>query len=1050
MSAVGTGKTYSTSRVVDWVQQGLSTNANDEAFAYFYCNKQDPARRKPKEILRSMIRQLATGPWREREKGKTIHKTVHDLWIKSQDKGISSTFAQWEACLLALVDTYPKTTIVLDAFDECETEQRRDLLKLFTALASRHEEANRVKIFISTRPEEDVLQHLDQYPVIRVKEKHNADDIESFVRTKIAEHSRWSKMPEDFQAEVVQILLEKSGDMFLFASLQIQHLLLCRTQPALKSRLEKLPDSLEKTYQEIYQNATSESDERKLLERAIKWVMCSAGPLNTVQLLLAICQDADSEGVIEQRQDVDEELILVLSQNLLYLERGTDDDEGQRDPVWRLAHQAVSVFFENGAYYNSYLAHYEAGKVCLMVLLDTFGGDLAQPRSDLEDDVSETNASLVCHCDQSEISHRQIRTSLVGYAFWAWPTHVRAQEYREARCVAGLSQKLQEFLGEPEQGSSIYERWMEHVCEDPFLAPGWSIFATRRMPKGLKGEHHMNPISLVCYLGLYTTLAEEWWDQARLSENVGHSAVSWKPWGLRSLDFPRLRDRPLRWSLVALACAHDEVETMKRLLDRGAHFKTIEEEEEVSPIFVAAQTNSVESVKELLRRGCEIYPPITKQHIYLLHFAIREDSLDVVELLLSQVLAEPLDVERALNQVSCRYGFKSAAAITLLVDKGVNVNTPLQGGTLLAAAVLRGWKQLVRRLLKNGADVNTQFYGRRFNNALEAAILRENSPLALLLIEHGARGTSRVIASVITWEKHGEEALQALFEQSLDLNKTWTDGGGDNTSALIAAVNAGKVDGACRLIQHGADVNLKVGGKHGDALSTVFAATLDSSVDQYPTAAMIKVLEEAGASLESLEGDRLNTALAAAAFGGLEDMVQCFLARGASPNAFCAHHYTTALGAAAASEHPRASHIIQTLLDRGADVNAYFPHYVTYKRRRSHRLALDYPAWWLLFFEHISTRSERMQNCLHLASILISHGAVWDVDFAQWRKCLEKQAPEFSQRNSQSLDQMLQMLKRNRTAFFLTNPRAASDEQWRIKDGKDPSWTTREVLSQMF
>lgn len=1048
---MGAGKTYSTSRVVDWLQQGLSTNTNDEAFAYFYCNKQDPARRKPKEILRNIIRQLATGPWRASGKGEAIHKTVHDLWMKRGDQDMSSTFAQWEGCLLALIDTYPRTTIVLDAFDECEKEQRQDLLKLFTALASRHQEANPVKIFISTRPEEDVLRHFDKYPKIRIEDNNNLKDIATFVRTKIAEHSRWSKMPEDFRDEVIETLLEKSEDMFLFASLQIQHLLHCRTQPALKARLEKLPASLEKTYEEIYQNATSQPDERILLERALKWVICSTKPLNTDELLLAICQDSDSDGVMGKRHDVDEELILMLGQNLLYLEEGTgddndyyeddddddyyedDDDEGNSVPVWRLAHQAVAEFFENGEYCNIDLAHHEVGKVCLMVLLDTFGGHPAQSSCNLEDDVSETSESFLCPCGQFGRYHGKMENSLVEYAIWAWPTHVRAKEHREARCVARLSKKLQEFLGEPEDGSSIYNRWMEHVCAKPWRSPKWSIFATRSMPEALDGKPNMNPISLACYLGFYTTLAE-WWDQPRFDVNGGHPEAGWNPCWPGPPELFDDMDEPLRWSLVALACVFDEAEIMKRLLDRGAHVNTIEEKE-VPPIVVAALRNSVESVKELLRRGSEMYSPFTRRYREVLTFAIWEDSLEVIELLLSQDLAKPMEVERSLKQISCQSEeLVSADAIILLLEKGLNVNTPLLDGTLLACAVDRGWEDLVRRLLDKGAAVNTQFDGPDFSNALEAATRSSYLSITHLLIEHGAHVTSRAIGLVYKWQKGGKEVLQLLFKQNPDLNETWTDEDDNNTSVLVDVVKYGEVDDARCLIQHGADVNLKVGGKYGDALSTMFVAILDDWNCQYPTAAMMKVLEEAGARrLETLEGDRLNTALAAVAFSGLEDKVQLLLDLGASPNAFCAHPWTTALGAAAASVYPRASHIIQMLLDGGADVNAYFPEYCT------HRLALDCPFSMLLDLAWYPDRSKHMQNLLHSASILLSHGAIWDIDFTRWREYLEKRAPEFLPRNSQSFDRMLQMLQRNRASFFLSNPGAASDERWRIKGTSDPS-----------
>lgn len=1076
------GKTYSTSRVVDWIKQGLSTNDNHEAFAYFYCNKQDPMRREPKEILRNIIRQMATGPWREGGKSETIHETVHDLWETSQGTGISSTFAQWQTCLLALIDTYPRTTIVLDGFDECEEEGRKELIELFETLATRPSEDTPVKLFVSTRPQDDVLQYLDKYPAIQMKHKHNADDIETFVRTKIAAHSRWYKMSEDFRIKVIRTLLEKSGEMFLYAALQITHLLRCKTQPALEDRLEKLPDSLEKTYEQIYQNATAHPDEKKLLDRALKWVMCSLRPLTTKELRLAISQDSESDTLTEPRQDVDEELILVLSQNLLSLEgdtedefdhngiildytdsperednsvytvslslssRSEDDNEWKRGRVWRLAHQAVAEFFETGVYCNTDLAHYEIGKVCLMVLINTFCDEPALSSRTSEDWGSENCKTFLCPCKDRRGPHGEMKNSFVEYAIWAWPTHVRAQEHREVRTVYGLSKKLQKFLGEPEKGNVIFKRWMEHVLENPYSiynAPKWSIFGTRSMPKTGKLWGDVKPISLACYLGIYTTLTE-WWDRTSFDENLCYTGGTWTPWWQSDNRFAYLgyigRLRPW-WSLVALACVHDEVAILKRLLDRGARINSVEEEE-VPPIVVAAVKNSVESANELLQRGSDMCSPFTRLYGHILHFALSCPSLEVTGLLLNRVFNDPREVEGILADFRCMR-FLSAAAFTLLLDMGVNVNARLRDGTLLETAVRKEWEGIVRRLLDEGADVNTQVEGGYHRNVLEAAACNHDWSIINLLVERGARGVSRAITLAFKLQIDGEKVLRLLSTHSPDLNETWTDEDGNDTSGLIEAVRTGNVDNACLLIQHGADVNLRVRGDYGDALSTVLWAI--RNVSRYPIVAMIKALEEAGASPKTLEGDRLNIALADAAYAGKEDAVQYFLARGASPNEFSAHEWTTALCAAAASRHHRASDIIQMLIDHSANVNVYIPAFGDHEWH-GHRLALDCPLRLLL---RPFGNDGELYNWLKSTDALLSKGALWDIDFVQWRKCFEAAQPQFALHYAESLDELLQMLKSNRHNFFLRDPGAASDERWSIKDTGDESLATRDVLKEM-
>lgn len=856
---MGTGKSYCTSRVIDWIKESLATSEKEEAFAFFYCNKQDKARSEPKEILRNIIRQLAPGPWKKLATSNTVHKTVSELFGKSKVQGISSTFAEWEECLSALIDTYSRTTIVLDGLDECAGLQRQDFINLLVKHTNMDSNVRSVKIFLSTRPEEDIVQHLDEYPVIRMQEAQSAGDIATFVRAKIAEHHRWFKMPNYFQNEIIDTLLDKSGNMFLFASLQIQHLLRCSTRLAIQARLERLPDSLATTYEEIYHQATPNQDERILLDRALRWVMCSARPLETDELLFAISQDSQSGTVTPQRQDLDEELILTLSQNLLTL----DNSSLVMEPVWRLAHQAVAEYLESGTCCKYDFAHCEAGKVCLTILLEIFGEPPGKSQcgpSHASEDGKGCHRQVLNgkQFSHQRTEHIQLYDPLVEYAIYAWPTHVHGQKHRESQSYDALYQMLQEFLDEPEEGSSSYKRWQEHISHD-------------------------------------------------ISRLVGSTQSS---------------------------------------------------------------------------------------HIMYEH------------------------------------------SFPLLFDLDVDVNVLLKNTSLLAIAVKGRWESLTRRLLENGADVNMKCGSE--TNALEFTLCENfDARISRVLIEHGAQITGKAVAAACWWEaKKGGDwdgITQLLLANDLEINKTWWISG-QRTSALVEVVRQGCVNHAHMLLKHGADVKLSVEGEYGDALGAVFLKTLDRGWDRgdfYPTRKMLDTLVEAGADLESLEGDRLDVALAASAIAGLEDKLQFWLDRGASPNAPCHRIYRTALGAAAASEHPRAPEIVRTLLNNGADVNFCFLDEV---EDRSHQaaLALDFPLhlmietrWGLRKPE--SGRNQHLDTWLQSALVLVSHGAVWDTDFNQWRDCLDKEEPGFSQRNAESLDIPGRDIETNRTSLLNEFLEAESD-----------------------
>lgn len=84
------------------------------------------------------------------------------------------------ALIIQLVEHYPLTTIVIDALDECNLEKRADLLETLETILQ--ESSSLVKIFLSSRDDQDIFCHLQDYPNLELASDRNTDDITSFVR----------------------------------------------------------------------------------------------------------------------------------------------------------------------------------------------------------------------------------------------------------------------------------------------------------------------------------------------------------------------------------------------------------------------------------------------------------------------------------------------------------------------------------------------------------------------------------------------------------------------------------------------------------------------------------------------------------------------------------------------------------------------------------------------------------------------------------------------------------------------------------------------------
>jgi ankyrin repeat domain-containing protein 50 len=207
MATAGAGKTFLTSMAIDDAISALQGGSNHEGLAFFYCNRTEAERRDPLSVLRSFLRQLSTTA-----NDKNLLQTrLRDLHLQLRSNGSSLTRDLCKSLILDLVNLYPRTTIILDALDECDQVEREFLVETFENLL--RDAVNPVKIFISSRPDGDIKDSLQSYSNITIQASDNDDDIATFVRGEIVRHRRWSRISAELRDEVVGTLLTRSQGM---------------------------------------------------------------------------------------------------------------------------------------------------------------------------------------------------------------------------------------------------------------------------------------------------------------------------------------------------------------------------------------------------------------------------------------------------------------------------------------------------------------------------------------------------------------------------------------------------------------------------------------------------------------------------------------------------------------------------------------------------------------------------------------------------------------------------------------------------------------------
>lgn len=207
-SAVGTGKTFLTSKVIDDQRALLDSGPNDEAIAFFYFNRSELSRSSALACLRSLVRQFSTchtGHGR-------IQPTLRNLYNSCRRDARTLSKELCKKQLAESLKLFPRSILVLDALDECLHES--DRLELVMTLKALMEESPRpFQVFISGRPNGDIRDALRGCTSVEIKVDDNKDDIAKFVNEKVKNHRGWRDFSQETKKTVIDTLIAKGQAM---------------------------------------------------------------------------------------------------------------------------------------------------------------------------------------------------------------------------------------------------------------------------------------------------------------------------------------------------------------------------------------------------------------------------------------------------------------------------------------------------------------------------------------------------------------------------------------------------------------------------------------------------------------------------------------------------------------------------------------------------------------------------------------------------------------------------------------------------------------------
>jgi hypothetical protein len=159
---------------------------------FFYCsrNTAEPTRSNPTTILASLTRQLS-----HLQSGSPLLEPTVSLYNQKEEEAFASgslRLKEIRTLTIQLAEYYPLVTIIIDALDECDPDNREDLVDTLETILQ--ESTTLIKVFISSRDDQDIVFRLKQYPNLEISCNRNSKDLNNFIQHKTKELIRKRKL----------------------------------------------------------------------------------------------------------------------------------------------------------------------------------------------------------------------------------------------------------------------------------------------------------------------------------------------------------------------------------------------------------------------------------------------------------------------------------------------------------------------------------------------------------------------------------------------------------------------------------------------------------------------------------------------------------------------------------------------------------------------------------------------------------------------------------------------------------------------------------------
>ncbi|KAI9685458.1 MAG: hypothetical protein M1822_004589 [Bathelium mastoideum] len=289
----GAGKTVLASVIIQHLKDSFSS-----LVLFFYCKYGDPTRNTFTSVVKSLLSQIL-------RQNQDLLPYIYDAASRSGEFPLTNRNLA-EELLITSMKNCQTVYMVLDGLDECETGERRSIIK--SARSSIESlpftDLGKIRCLFISQDDQAASRDFSGMPYFKIDASHNIRDIQKYTQYWVTEIGEKLGLPSSAQSSLANTVVDNADGMFLYARLINHHLYGQTTLLDLNEEITLLQKAshvprIDQAYGRIVRHLFDNSAEKRNghVRRLLGWVVCAKRPMKWQEIQGAISIDLENEEI---------------------------------------------------------------------------------------------------------------------------------------------------------------------------------------------------------------------------------------------------------------------------------------------------------------------------------------------------------------------------------------------------------------------------------------------------------------------------------------------------------------------------------------------------------------------------------------------------------------------------------------------------------------------------------------------------------------------------------------------------------------------------------